>query len=116
MIILSFILLGHPDWRKSDIKIFDICKKGEIAEVKKQMNELIEKGRLPITSQNIRILVEEEGKSYKSIINSNSADAGLTIIGFHEDSIKHLDTNTFEGYDDLGNVLFVNSYKNKIIE
>lgn len=116
MIILSFILLGHPDWQKSDIKIFDICKKSEIAEVKKQMTDLIEKGRLPITSQNILILVEEEGKSYKSIINSNSSDAGLTIIGFHEDSIKHLDTTTFEGYEDLGNVLFVNSYKNKIIE
>ena len=31
--------------------------------------ELIEKGRLPITSQNVKILVEEEGKSYKSIIH-----------------------------------------------
>ena len=116
MIILSFILLGHPDWKNSDIKIFDICKQDEIDEVKKQMNELIEKGRLPITSKNVKILVEEEGKSYKSIINLYSVNAGLTIIGFHEDSIKHLDTSTFDGYDDIGNVLFVNSFKNKLIE
>ncbi|NJK96759.1 MAG: hypothetical protein HC905_19225 [Bacteroidales bacterium] len=116
MIILSFILLGHPDWKKSDIKIFEICKQGEIVEVKKQMNELIEKGRLPITTQNVKILIEEEGKPYKSIINSYSVNAGLTIIGFHEDSIKHLETNIFEGYNDLGNVLFVNSFKNKLIE
>lgn len=116
MIILSFILLGHPDWKSSDIKIFDICKKDEIDEVKKQMNELIEKGRLPITSKNVKILVEEEGKSYKSIINLYSVNAGLTIMGFHENSIKHLDTSTFDGYDDIGNVLFVNSFKNKLIE
>ena len=116
MIILSFILLGHPDWKKSDIKIFDICKQDEIIEVKQRMNELIEKGRLPITSQNIKILVEEEGKSYKSIINTNSATAGLTIVGFHEDSIRNLNTSIFEGYDDLGNVLFVNSLQNKQIE
>lgn len=116
MIILSFILLGHPDWKNSDIMIFDICKQGEIKEVKKQMNELIDKGRLPITSQNVKILVEEEGKPFKSIINSYSVNAGLTIIGFHEDSIKHLDTDTFEGYNDLGNVLFVNSFKNKLID
>jgi len=116
MIILSFILLGHPDWKKSDIKIFDICKQDEIIEVKQRMNELIEKGRLPITSQNIKILVEEEGKSYKSIINTNSAAAGLTIVGFHEDSIRNLNTSIFEGYDDLGNVLFVNSLQNKQIE
>ena len=116
MIILSFILLGHPDWKNSDIKIFDICKQGEINNVKNQMNELINKGRLPITLQNIKILVEEEGKSYKSIINQNSTSAGLTIIGFHEDSLRHLDTDTFEGFDDLGNILFVNSFKKKIIE
>lgn len=116
MIILSFILLGHPDWRKSDIKIFEICKKSEITEVRKQMNELVEKGRLPITSQNIKILVEEEDKSYKSIINSNSADAGLTLIGFHTDSIRHSSTLTFEDYDNLGNILFVNSIENRLIE
>jgi amino acid transporter len=116
MIILSFILLGHPDWKNSNIKIFDICKQDEINEVKKQMSELIEKGRLPITSQNINILVKEVDKSYNSIINSISTDAGLTIIGFHEESIRHFNTSAFEGYDDLGNVLFVNSYKNKLIE
>ncbi|WP_224490885.1 amino acid permease [Robertkochia flava] len=37
MIILSFILLGHPDWKNSDIRIFDICKQDEIGEVKRQM-------------------------------------------------------------------------------
>lgn len=116
MIILSFILLGHPDWKDSDIKIFDICKEDEISAVKKEMNELIEKGRLPITLQNIKILTTDSGKSYKSIINAHSYNAGLTIIGFHEDSLRHLDTNTFDGYDDLGNILFVNSFKKKIIE
>lgn len=116
MIILSFILLGHPDWKNADIKIFDICNQGEITEVKKHMNELIAKGRLPITSQNVKILVEEEGKSYKSIINSYSVNAGLTIIGLHEDSIRNLNKNTFEGYDDIGNVLFVNSFMNKQID
>lgn len=116
MIILSFILLGHPDWKKSDIKIFNICRQNEFEEVKKQMNELIQRGRLPITTQNIKILIEDKDKPYKSIINSHSAYAGLTIIGFHEDSIKNLNTNSFEGFDDLGNVLFVNSFKNKLIE
>ena len=116
MIILSFILLGHPDWKDSDIKIFDICKEDEIATVKKEMNELIEKGRLPITLQNIKILTTDSGKSYKSIINTHSYNAGLTIIGFHEDSLRNLDTNTFDGYEDLGNILFVNSFKKKIIE
>lgn len=116
MIILSFIILGHPDWKQANIKIFDICKRSELDEVRNQMNELIEKGRLPITSQNVNIMIEEEGVSYKSIINKNSADAGLSIMGFHGENIKHLETNIFEGYDELGNILFVNSFKRKTIE
>lgn len=116
MIILSFIILGHPDWKKSSIKIFDICKKNELEDVKKQMDELIEKGRLPITSQNINILIEEEGMSYKSIINQHSAEAALCIIGFRSDHLRKLETHIFEGYEDLGNILFVNSFKSKSID
>ena len=116
MIILSFILLGHPDWKGANIKIFHICKKSEIEEVRKQMTDLAEKGRLPIVPQNINIITEDEGMSYKSIINRESADAGFTIVGFHGDNLKGLGTKIFEGYDDLGAILFVNSFKEKIID
>ena len=116
MILLSFIILGHPDWKKSDIKIFDICKEDEIQEVKERMKELLESGRLPITLNNISILIQKEEVSAKKIINTNSADAGLTIIGFREESLKHEQTRLFEGYDDLGNILFVNSCNDKIID
>ena len=115
MIILSYILLGHPDWSKSDIKIFDVCKKSEEASVKARMNELIEKGRLPITPQSVKIIIEEEGVSYKTLINKYSTDAGLTIIGFIGENIKHPEDQTFNGYDNLGNILFVNSYEIKHI-
>lgn len=116
MIILSFILIGHPDWKNADIKIFDICKENETEKEKKKMEELIEKGRLPITSQSIKILIEKENISYKSIINEYSSDAALTIIGFRGDSLKKFGTKAFEGYENLGNTLFVNSYKSKEIE
>ncbi|MBP8791052.1 MAG: amino acid permease [Breznakibacter sp.] len=115
MIILSYILLGHPDWSKSDIKIFDVCKKSEEASVQARMNELIEKGRLPITAQSVKIIIEEEGVSYKTLINKYSTDAGLSIIGFVGENIKHPEDQTFSGYDNLGNTLFVNSYEIKHI-
>lgn len=116
MIILSFIILGHPDWKKSDIKIFDVCKENEVREVKLQMIELLEKGRLPITFRNIRIIVQDENVSYKTIINKYSADAGLTILGFKGESLKHDAETIFRGFDEVGNILFVNSFKNKIID
>ncbi len=115
MIILSFILLGHPDWKGADIKIFLTAKKSEEEAVKERMNHLIEKGRLPITSQSVKIIPEESSFN-KSIVNKHSSDAGLTIIGFRSESLKYLGTDVFGGYEEIGDILFVNSYKTKEIE
>lgn len=116
MILLSFIILGHRDWRKGNIKIFDICREEEKEEVRERLNDLVVSGRLPITAQNIEIIIKKEEISVKSIINEYSSDAGLTIIGFSEDHLNHKENNIFNGYNDLGNILFVHSHNKKVIE
>jgi hypothetical protein len=116
MIMLSFIILGHPDWRKANISIFETCKPENLAETRKHMEELVATGRLPITSKNIEIITEKEGVNIKSLINQKSSDAGLVILGIREEQIKHSGKEVFEGYDDLGTILFVNSHDQKEIE
>jgi len=116
MIMLSFIIVGHPDWAKSNIKIYDICKPHEFEKTKKQMSEIVRTGRLPISLNNIEIIVQEDNVSSKNLINEKSCDAALTIIGFREEIIKHEKQNYFEGYDNLGTILFVNSHNLKKIE
>jgi hypothetical protein len=80
------------------------------------MEELLQAGRLPITMNNVEIIVERPDVSPKKIINESSADAGLTLIGFLEDTLKHNKTEIFSGYDDMGTILFVNSQSIKVIE
>lgn len=116
MILLSFIIQGHPDWARGNIKIFDICKKNEYEDVKKSMKDLVISGRLPITQRNIEIIVQEENMSSKEIINTHSSNTGLVIIGFREESVKHKGEEIFTGFDDLGNILFINSHNKKSIE
>ncbi len=116
MILLSFIILGHPDWRKGNIKIFDICKAEEEDKVRQRMKELVISGRLPITSKNIEIIIQQEEVAPKAIINEYSANAGLTIIGFREEMLKHEGRNVFDGYEKPGDILFVNSHNKKAIE
>lgn len=116
MILLSFIIQGHPLWRKGEIKIFEICKPEDVDERKRQLKELITKGRLPITSRNIEILVKKDMESPKKVINQLSADAGLVVVGMKEESLNHRKEEIFEGYDNLGDVLFVNSRQTKSIE
>ena len=73
-------------------------------------------GRLPITSKNINVLVSEPDVSSKVLINKYSADAGLTMIGFREEKIKHEKEKVFEGYNELGTIMFVNSHDQKSID
>ncbi|MFP4488026.1 MAG: hypothetical protein ACLFN1_01855 [Bacteroidales bacterium] len=115
MILLSFIISGHPDWKKSKIKIFDICKPGQYYEVRENNRKLIREGRLPITEKSIELIVEEEGVNPKDLINERSKDAGLTMIGFRGEALKHK-IDVFSDYDELGTILFVNSHNQKMIE
>ena len=60
MIMLSFIISGHPDWKKSKIKIFEVCKPEQYDEIVANQEEAwLREGRLPITEKNIEIIVEE---------------------------------------------------------
>ena len=116
MILLSFIILGHPDWKKAQIKIFDICRQEELEETKKVMHDLVNTGRLPITEKNIKMIIQNPDVSAKSIINEHSANAGLTLIGIREELVKHEKEKLFEGYDEIGTTLFVHSKYQKDID
>jgi len=114
-IFLSFIILGHPDWRKANIKIFEICKPDKCDETFKKNIELVTTGRLPITDKNIEIISMEPGMTSKSLINNKSANAALTMIGFMTEGLKHNGEMIFSGYDEIGTILFVNSHNEKEI-
>lgn len=116
MILLSFIIQGHHQWRRSEITIFDVCRKGQEEETRTKLEELVRTGRLPITSKNIQVLCELGDRNTQGLINEHSAHAGLTIIGFHSDLLKHEGAKIFQGYNDVGNILFVNSHSQKAIE
>ncbi|MGZ2370078.1 amino acid permease [Ancylomarina sp. YFZ004] len=116
MILLSFIIAGHPDWRKADIKIFNICKAEQALEVRESLDEMIASGRLPIRSTNVEVLIAQEDVSPKDLINERSEHAGLTLIGFRGDIIKHEGAEMFMGYESLGHILFVNANSKKEIE
>jgi hypothetical protein len=115
MILMSFIILGHPDWKKSSIKIFNICEQDEIEETKEALDKMVIEGRLPIYSKNINIIPIQEDVSSKTIINEHSEHAALTIIGFRHETLKNKKEHLFNGYDKLGTVLFVNSHDQKDI-
>ncbi|MCD6347276.1 MAG: hypothetical protein J7L96_07650 [Bacteroidales bacterium] len=114
MILFAYILMGHPEWSKGVIKIFALYPKNILEKQKEMLLSLIRSGRLPISPENIELIPQEETQDYKAIIEAKSIDADLTIIGFRDKDIsKGLDL--FNGFGDVGNILFVNADKQKEI-
>lgn len=115
MILLGYIIIAHPDWKQSHIKLFITSNKGESDLVKEGLSERIAEGRLPITLANIEIVTLGEGQSLNNLISQKSRMAGLTLIGFREEIIKHEPMDFFSEFNEIGDVLFVNASQSKEI-
>ncbi|MDR1918218.1 MAG: amino acid permease [Tannerellaceae bacterium] len=114
MILLGFIIMAHPDWCKSQIKIF-ITSTRESDAVKEEIKARIAAGRLPITLTNIEIIRLAPGQTVSEVISLHSKHAGLTIIGFREEIIKHEARKFFTDFQEIGDILFVNASQYKEI-
>ena len=113
MILMSFVIMGHRDWQGAEIKIFAIHPKDELADQREKLLDQIKEGRLPISPNNVELIEKDQETNSRVIINKRSVGADLTIIGFNSEAVKQLRAEVFEGYQDLGNILFVNSSKEK---
>lgn len=113
MILLAYIILGHPEWRKGEIKIFAIVNNEDLESRKKELIELIRSGRLPIAPSNIRLV--SDTRSRDEIVCQHSEDADLTIVGFTREELSSQGTDLFSDYNGIGNILYVNSNQGKEI-
>ncbi|MBI1305380.1 MAG: amino acid permease [Bacteroidetes bacterium] len=115
MIYLAYIIMGHPDWSNGIIKLFALFPENEKDEQRNKLMELVRTGRLPISMNNIEIISRKEDTNVTDVINSNSTNADLTIVGFRGELIKNKGSSAFHNYQTAGSVLFVNSQNEKEI-
>jgi solute carrier family 12 (sodium/potassium/chloride transporter), member 2 len=116
MILLSYIIIGHSEWKQGKIKIFALYNKEEIQTEKEHLLNLIQTGRLPISASNVNVLELEEGITKIEMINKLSMDADLTLVGIHKGIANKDNLEIFKGFDAVGNVLFVNALTQKAIK
>ena len=116
MILLGYIMVGHKDWKNSQIKIFAIYPEETCIDERDKLFAIIEAGQLPISPNNIEVIPRKQSTDTIQIINEKSRDADLTIIGFRDELVKHSGTEVFKGFDNIGNTLFVNAAHQKEIK
>lgn len=111
MVIMAYIIFGHPDWKGSEIKIFSTVSDSEMTEQGAKLKEMIRTGRIPISERNLEIIPSSKGMDRRILIKEKSCDADLIILGFRGEAVKRLGSDMFKGYEGVGNILFVNTVK-----
>lgn len=112
MLLIAYIIHANPDLKGSDIKIFDIVKEDNVG-VDVDFIKFIQESRLPISPNNIRFVKKAEKEIVSEVINRYSIGARLSIIGFESSTLKLKGESIFYGYENMGDILFINvdSYK-----
>ncbi len=116
MILLSYIMLGHPEWKHGVINIFSTYPPHGKVQTQNKLVDLINEGRLPISPTNIQLIPQLKEEKIDLIIDKKSSDADLTIVGYNYKQIEEENEDLFNKYPSLGNILFVNAFRQKTIE
>ncbi|MCB0497887.1 MAG: amino acid permease [Cyclobacteriaceae bacterium] len=116
MILLGYIILGHPDWKKGILKITAIFPEHDISEYEKNLKEMIKVGRLPVSPHNIELIEQLEDVSVRDVVVQKSKDDDLIVLGFGYERLKQQGDEFFTGYEGIGNILFVHAAKERAID
>ncbi|UCG87503.1 MAG: amino acid permease [Gemmatimonadota bacterium] len=116
MILLSYILLGHPDWRKSEIRIFAAFPAADVGQQRTQLHEMITSGRLPVSKQNVRVIATDETSNFAQLVESRSSEADLVVLGFTDARLREKGFDLLLRHPSLGDVLFVSAQERVVIE
>ncbi len=116
MILLAYILLGHPEWRRGEIKLFAAYPKGEVKERTEQLKAMISEGRLLMTDKNLQVFATDDRTDFSRLVEVNSGHADLVIRGFTDDGIAKRGADFFRKHTGLRDVLFVSAEEKIFIE
>lgn len=111
MMLLSFIILGHPEWKKAEIQIFYVSNEGDKETIQQNLIHRVQESRIPILKKNIETLKLRENQSFKNIVNQYSKKAGLVVVGFDDQQLQKEQQAVFENYESINDILFVSAYK-----
>lgn len=109
VVLLGYIILGHPEWKKGDLTIYSVYRTEDEEQERERLLQMTKDGRLPISPNNIQLVQLPEGQAMSDMVNQHSAQADLTIVGLTSNQIKEQGKEVFDGYEQNGNVLFVNA-------
>jgi len=108
MILLGYIIIGHTEWRGAEIELFAAFESHKLDNQVKQLNRLIDQGRIPISQKNVqKIPWDKKVRTYENLVCENSECADLVIMGFSLDKLTQESGEFFKRFPNIKDLLFV---------
>ena len=117
MLLLAYIIVGHPEWRRAEIQLF-ACFESEDAEREAdRLSAWMREGRLPISAQNVTSVSCSNGEALEEEVSHYSSQADLVIAGLvAEDLEPEAVIQALRRYAGANDVLFVHSIERIAID
>lgn len=107
MILLCYILLGHPAWQHAEITIFAAVPEQDAADETNRLGEMVAEGRIPVSPRNLVILPTDASAKFADLVAEHSEHADLVLMGFTTERLEEKGAELLQRHPSLGDVLFV---------
>ncbi len=114
MLLLAYIIVGHPDWRRAEIRLF-ACSEAtsEATDAEREadrLSTLMKEGRLPISMHNVTSVSYSSQKALEEEVAHRSSQSDLVVVGLTgEDLYSEKLAQTLRSYKGTNDVLFVHA-------
>jgi len=109
MILLSFIIAGHADWKDCEISVFASFPAAEMEKQREKLAERIMSERLPISLKRLKVTPFSGDDLFENQVVRTSASADLTLLGFDAEEFIKNDGGLLSSFAGLHDVLFVDA-------
>ena len=117
MLMLAYIIVGHPEWRRASIQLFACFESADAAREADRLSTWMREGRLPISEQNVTSVSCSNGEALEAEVTYHSSQADLVIAGLVSENLDPEAVNQALGcYKGANDVLFVHSIERVAID
>ena len=109
MILLAYILLDHPDWRRAELSILAAYPQSNVEERTATLFEMITSGRIPISERNITIIPTTPDIDLERLVETRSREADLVLLGLSRATVRSAGIETLRRHQNLRETLWVSA-------
>ena len=109
MLMFAYIIVGHPEWKRAEIKLFGCFDSTEAGREVNKLSTIMTEGRLPISTHNVTSVSCSMDELEEEVFH-RSSQADLVIAGLKADSPEpRAVADALRHYERANEVLLVHS-------